>query len=387
MTPGGPSPPRILVLSGGLIHLVHQLAVARTLQEEGGTMGMASLAIVITGVLRKQPAALAAMHQELECWLAVLRRSQPDVFEGITLIRDLEELKPNRWDVALLNNQWLEGQRQLVQRLAIASVVVCGDGFGVYYRCARELRAILPSLLHLPIPERGRTVHYRLNGQQPLWHRPPSASRPVSPNLQKKLFESLVMALRERAVAEIDLCLANSTAGRPLWLCSIPNLAHQFPGQQMDRQILYAWCQHLRAQQGFCFERDKLLLIDHPKAPPHGSFGLMRDPWLSPPVRSALPLEVLIRLLLEVRPEAEVVVCGMTSALFGVCQLTNARLHWLSLAPLWRHNPNYRRRPLELLHRWLRKKRMILLSRQSPSGSQMHQPSVPHLPGPTVGNA
>ncbi len=364
MSPGGPSPPRILVVSGGLIHLVHQLAVACTLLDEGGMRGPTSMAIVLTGVLRRQPAALAAMHLELESWLVLLRQRQPERFQGLTLIRELDLLEPHQWDVALLNNQWLEGQRQLVERLAIASLVVCGDGFGVYYRCARELRAVLPSLLNLSIPEPGRIVQYRVNGSQPRWHRPPRLALPISRNIQRALFETQVIALRERARGELAFCLANSAPDRPLWLCSIPNLAHQFPGQQMGKQILDAWCLALKRQRGFCFEQDRLLLIDHPKAPQNGSFGLMHDPWLSAPVRSALPLEVLIRLLTEARPDAAVVVCGMTSALFGVRELTTAQVHWLSTAPLWRYNPHYRQRPLEFLHRWLRKTRVAHLTRR-----------------------
>jgi len=42
---------------------------------------------------------------------------------------------------------------------------------------------------------------------------------------------------------------------------------------------------------------------------------------------------------------------------------------WLPLWPLWRHNPNYRRKPLEFLHRGLRLARMALLTGQrEPTG-------------------
>ena len=68
------------MLTGGLIHLVHQLAVVATLLPEAET----PIAILITGVLRKQPAALAALHADLERWLAVLRHRHP-VFAGIRL--------------------------------------------------------------------------------------------------------------------------------------------------------------------------------------------------------------------------------------------------------------------------------------------------------------
>jgi hypothetical protein len=45
-----------------------------------------------------------------------------------------------------------------------------------------------------------------------------------------------------------------------------------------------------------------------------------------------------------------------------VRQLTGASVVWLPLAPLWRWNPGYRRRPLEFLHRCLRVRRMALLT-------------------------
>jgi hypothetical protein len=56
----------------------------------------------------------------------------------------------------------------------------------------------------------------------------------------------------------------------------------------------------------------------------------------------------------------------MTSALYAVRALTEAQVSWLSLAPLWRTNPLYRRRPLEWVHRWLRQRRMALLTAQRP---------------------
>ena len=74
---------------------------------------------------------------------------------------------------------------------------------------------------------------------------------------------------------------------------------------------------------------------------------------------------MLIALLQEARPQAQVVVCGMTSALYGVRRLNGAPVVWLSLLPLWRHNPHYRRRPLEFLHRSLRMARMALLTAQA----------------------
>ena len=99
MTPRS-TPPRILVLSGGLIHLVHQLAVVRALLLErvGGAplateaplAACASIAILFTGVLRKQPAALAALEAELERWLTVLRRQRPE-FRGIQVVEAPED--------------------------------------------------------------------------------------------------------------------------------------------------------------------------------------------------------------------------------------------------------------------------------------------------------
>jgi hypothetical protein len=177
------------------------------------------------------------------------------------------------------------------------------------------------------------------------------------------LFATLVQALRDRGAAEVDQCLGLAPPGRPLWLCSVPNLAHQFPGERMPLAVLRLWAEGLRSE-GFDPALDRLLLIDHPKAPPGGSFGPLTEAWLAPPLRSSLPLEVLIHLLGEAEPERDIQVCGMTSALYGVRALTEARVSWLSLAPLWHTNPHYRQRPLEWLHRWLRQRRMALLTAQ-----------------------
>lgn len=363
-----PPPPRLLVLSGGVIHLVHQLAVVRLCLlagEQGTFTGNApTITILITGVLRKQPKALAALHADLERWLAVLRHQHPE-FAGIRLAAAPEALAPGAWDLAVLNNQWLVGQREVVERLGIRELVVCGDGLGIYYRCARELRALVPSLLNLPIREPGRTVRYVLSGRQPGWHRPPVPPEPAPEAARLQLFANLVEALRERGAAELAHALAQAVPGRPLWLCSVPNLAHQFPGEQMPLEVLRLWAKGLR-QEGFDPTRDRLLLIDHPKAPPGGSFGPWREPWLAPPLRSSLPLEVLIQLLSEARPGEDLRVCGMTSALYGVRALTEAQVSWLGLAPLWHTNRRYRRKPLEWLHRWLRQKRMALLTGQLP---------------------
>lgn len=356
-----PQPPRILVLTGGLIHLVHQLAVVSTLLPD--RVDGAPIAILITGVLRKQPAALAGMHGEIGRWVSLLRRRLPEAFGALQLVESAEELEPGRWDWALLNSQWLTSQRQVIEQLGIRQLVVCGDGLGVYYRCPRELRAIVPSLLGRPIAEPGCLVRYVISGRQPRWHRPPLPPEPVPEARRRQLFLSLVEALRQNGTAEVAHCLSHAIADRPLWLCSVPNLAHQFPGQRLPQAVLRQWCRQLQ-RQGFRPEIDRLQLVDHPKAPEGGSFGPLTEPWLAPPLRSSLPLEVLIRLVQEAHPEGTVVVCGMTSALYGVRELTAAKVSWLGLAPLWRHNPLYRRRPLEFLHRGLRKQRMALLTAQ-----------------------
>lgn len=124
--------PRILVLTGGLIHLVHQLAVANTLLPAHG--GPAPISIGITGVLRQQSEALASLHGEIQRWLRLLRQQQPETFGALQLMEQEEELEAGPWDWALLNSQWLVSQRQVVERLGIRQLVVCGDGLGVYYR-------------------------------------------------------------------------------------------------------------------------------------------------------------------------------------------------------------------------------------------------------------
>jgi hypothetical protein len=344
-----------------MVHLVHQLAVASTLLPERG--GSSPVAILITGVLRKQPERLAALHEEIERWLAVLRRWQPVRFGAIQLATHPDQLPSHPWEVALVNNQWVVSQRDVVEQLDIRQVVVCGDGLGVYYRCPRELRAILPSLLGLPIREPGHSVRYVLSGRQPRWHRPPIAPEPVPELFRRELFSTLVDAFRLRGDPEVRQCLRHASGQRPLWLCSVPNLAHQFPDQRMPAEVLRLWAEGL-GHQGFDPRVDRLQLIDHPKAPVKGSFGPLSEPWLAPPLRSSLPLEVLIHLLREAHPQREIRVCGMTSALYAVRVLTEAQVSWLSLAPLWHTNALYRRRPLEWVHRWLRQRRMALLTAQ-----------------------
>lgn len=352
-------PPRILVLTGGLIHLVHQLAVASALGPEGDHPP--AIHIVVTGVLRRKPEALAGIHREIGAWLAVLRQTLPRSQGGVHLVEEPADLEAGPWDWALLNNQWLETQRQVINQLGIQRIVVCGDGLGVYYRCPRELRALAPSLLGLPIREPGRTVRYVLSGRQPRWHRPPLAPEPAPQACRRELFGTLVEALRERGRPELEAVLQQARPQRPLWLCSVPNLAHQFPGERIPQEVLRSWVSDLE-REGFRPRFDRLQLVDHPKAPAGGSFGPLTEPWLAPPLRSSQPLEVLIALLQEGRPEIDVVVCGMTSALYGVRALTGARVCWLGMAPLWRHNPRYRSKPLEFLHRALRKHRMAWLT-------------------------
>jgi hypothetical protein len=351
--------PRILVLTGGLIHLVHQLAVASTL----GTGGdhPPAIHILVTGVLRRKPEALAGIHREIGAWLSVLQRQLPRGYGGVHLVEQPAELELGPWDWALLNNQWLETQRQVIDQLGIQRIVVCGDGLGVYYRCPRELRALAPSLLGLPIREPGRTVRYVLSGRQPRWHRPPLPPEPEPQARRRELFGTLVEALRERGRSELGAVLQQAQPERPLWLCSVPNLAHQFPGERMPQEVLRSWVSDLE-REGFRPRFDRLQLVDHPKAPAGGSFGPLTEAWLAPPLRSSLPLEVLIALLQEARPEGGMVVFGMTSALYGVRALTPAQVGWLGMAPLWRHNPRYRSKPLEFLHRALRKHRMAWLT-------------------------
>lgn len=367
MTAGPERPRRILVLSGGLIHLVHQLAVVRGLPGPVASPPP-GIAVLITGVLTRNPEALAALQDTIEPWFERLRQDGDGCWAELQLVCEPQALPQGPWDLVCLNNQWQTNQREWMERLAIPQLLVCGDGLGLYYRCARELRALLPSLLGRPIREPGRRVRYVLSGRQPRWHRPPLAPLPPPLAQRRHLFALLVESLRQRGAAELEACLAIWAPGRPLWLCSVPNLAHQFPGDRIAPAVLQRWRRQLERQHGFRSDVDRLLLLDHPKAPPGGSFGALQDPWLAGPLRSTLPLEVLIALLQQARPEAEVVVCGMTSALYGVRRLNGARVVWLSLLPLWRHNRNYRRRPLEFLHRSLRLARMALLTAQEEPG-------------------
>jgi hypothetical protein len=73
--------------------------------------------------------------------------------------------------------------------------------------------------------------------------------------------------------------------------------------------------------------------------------------------------------LREARPQSPIHVCGMTSALYGARRLNGAEVIWLPLAPLWAHNPRYRRSPLEFLHRSLRLARMAGLTAQNEGGA------------------
>jgi hypothetical protein len=356
---------RVLVMTGGLIHLVHQLAVLTTLPETQHNKGKpATIAVLVTGVLTKDAAALGGLQQTLERWFTLLRQRDPSHFERLHLVRQEADLPAEGWDLCLLNNQWVSSQRSVLERLDIPELVVCGDGLGLYYRCARELRAVLPSLLNRPIPESSRRVRYVLSGRQPIWHRPPQAATAPPDAERARLFALLVESQRQEAATAISLCLSASDPPRPLWLCSVPNLAHQFPEHHIPLAVLEGWQRRLVRRHGFDPRWDRLLLIDHPKAPPDGSFGSLRAPWLAEPLRSAVALEVLVQLLRERHRDRRIVVAGLTSALYGVQKLTGAEVAWLGLGPLWRGNLLYRRRPLEFLHRWLRVVRMAKLTSQ-----------------------
>ena len=360
----------MLVLTGGLVHLVHQLAVVRNLPEivaaiepsTGPAAPPPPIGVLITGVLRRDPGALAAHHAAIERWLELLRQGDPVAFAELRLLANEGEAASQRWRVGCLNSQWQAAQRELVERLDLCELVVCGDGLGIYYRCARELRALMPSLLNQPIPEPGRRVRYVLSGRQPFWHRPPVPAEPAPESLRLVLFHSLVTSQAEAAEAGLRLCQEAASRGRPIWLCSVPNLAHQFPGRRIPRSVLERWRRQLERRHGFDSTRDRLVLIDHPKAPTGGSFGPLHEPWLAGPLRTAVSLEVLVELLIRRQPGRLLVVCGLTSALYGVRHLTGAQVAWLGLAPLWRGNPLYRHRPLEFLHRGLRVARMAWLT-------------------------
>lgn len=367
----GPSP-AVLVLTGGLVHLVHQLAVVRDLPELLAAspgrppQGPPAIGLLVTGVLRRDPLALAAVHEAIERWLPALRQLDPAAFGGLRLLREEGEVPAERWTIACLNSQWQEGQRRWLGALDLHELVVCGDGLGIYYRCARELRALLPSLLRRPIPEPGRRVRYVLSGPHPRWHRPPVAAAAVPEGRRRQIFATLVASQRAAAEPWVRLCLATTDPERPLWLCSVPNLAHQFPGSRLPAEVLEAWRKQLQRRHGFDPARDRLVLIDHPKAPPEGSFGPRPEAWLAGPLRTGVALEVLVACLQQARPERPVVVAGLTSALYGVQRLTAADVVWLALAPLWWANPLYRRQPLEFLHRWLRVARMAWITGSAP---------------------
>ncbi|MCP9849550.1 hypothetical protein [Cyanobium sp. Morenito 9A2] len=352
---------QVLVLTGGLIHLVNQLAVVFDLPEVQASG--AEVGLMFTGVITGDAQGLGAQHQAVQNWLAVLQREDPVHFGAVELISCAEDLRPG-WDLVCLNNLWQGAQRDPVERFGIATVVVGGDGLGLYYRTGRELRAILPSLLGCPIAFGDREVRYVLNGRQPFWHRPPGPAKPVSEAIRRQLFDALVASQRQRCQVFVQDCLERTPPNRPFWLCSVPNLAHQFPLNQLPFSVLERWLQQLGRGHGFDRQRDALLLIDHPKAPAWGSFGSDLPAGVSGRIRSAVPLEVLVRALEEAAPGRSIVVAGLSSALYGVRCLTGAAVVWLSLAPLWLGNRLYRRRPLEFLHRALRVRRMAQLTAQ-----------------------
>jgi hypothetical protein len=352
------------VLTGGLIHLVHQLAVLEALPESAASGGGSRcIAVLVTGVLTRDPLALSVLQEAIKRWFTLLRQHHPERYGHLVLIAEEASLPEGPWHLCLLNNQWVVGQRSVIERLDLRDLVVCGDGLGLYYRCARELRALLPSLLNRPIAEPGRRVRYGLSGPQPLWHRPPQPALGPSPAERTRLFGLLVDSQRREASASVAPFLAAGDPSRPLWLCSVPNLAHQFPGRRIPTAVLEGWLAGLERRHGFDRLRDRLLLIDHPKAPPDGSFGAVERAWLVGPLRSMVALEVLVQVLLEASPKRRIVVAGLTSALYGVRQLTGVEVVWFAMAPLWQGNPLYRRQPLEFVHRWLRRVRMARLTR------------------------
>ena len=125
MSPAAENPPAVLVLTGGLIHLVHQLAVVRALPElvNGDHTAPAAIGVLVTGVLRRDPAAVASLHARIEPWLERLRQLDPQGFRGLQLLRDDEAAAARRWSIACLNNQWVVGQRQVIERLALTDQI------------------------------------------------------------------------------------------------------------------------------------------------------------------------------------------------------------------------------------------------------------------------
>ncbi|EAQ75527.1 MULTISPECIES: hypothetical protein [unclassified Synechococcus] len=352
-------PPRVLVLSGGLIHLANQLAVVLERPELRG--GAAEISVLLTGAITWDPLRLAEQHRAIERWLEQLRQLDSQRLASVQLIRKPETLEPGTFDLACLNNQWQQVQRDPCEQLEIPTWLICGDGLGLYYRCARELKAIPPSLLNLPIREPGRRVHTALVGAQPCWHRPHGPIDPVPLGTRARLFEALVASFSEACKPFVEDCLAATRPDRALWLCSLPNLAHQFPGTRLPPELLGAWIDQL---PGFDPSLDRLLLIEHPKAPTAGSLGSEPPPGVVAVLRSAVPVEVLVRALERAAPGRRLVVAGLTSALYGVRSLSGAEVVWLGLRPLWTHNPRYRRHPLEFLHRLVRVRRMAWLTRR-----------------------
>ncbi|WP_094555974.1 hypothetical protein [Synechococcus sp. 1G10] len=351
--------PRVLVLSGGLIHLVNQLAVVLERPELRG--GAAEIALLLTGAITWDPLRLAEQHRAIERWLEQLRQLDPEAMAPVHLVREPETLEPDTYDLACLNNQWQQVQRDPCEQLGIPTWLICGDGLGIYYRCARELKAILPSLLNRPIPEPGRRVHTVLEGAQPHWHRPHGPVDPVPLGTRARLFEALVASFGAACQPFVEACLAATQPERALWLCSLPNLAHQFPGERLPPELLEAWIAQL---SGFDPSLDRLLLLEHPKAPASGSFGPEPPAGVAAVLRSAVPVEVLVRTLQQAAPGRRLVVAGLTSALYGVRSLSGAEVVWLGLRPLWTHNPRYRHHPLEFLHRLVRVRRMAWLTQR-----------------------
>ena len=99
---GADVPPAVLVLTGGLVHLVHQLAVLRDLPELAPAPRPAgdpspppappAIGLLVTGVLRHDPQALARVHGAIARWLPALRQLDPLAFGGVRLLAQEDEV-------------------------------------------------------------------------------------------------------------------------------------------------------------------------------------------------------------------------------------------------------------------------------------------------------
>ncbi len=318
---------RVLMLSGGLVHVVHQLAVRDQLG-----LATAPTTVLFTGVLRlRHPERLEALQERARGWLSPW---------GIQVATELPE---GPWPVVLLNNEWQHWQTHLCEQVQPCQRWICGDGLGLYYRCRDEWEALASSLADLwrrPAAEPGRG--YALAGPQPFWHRPPGPYLQVEPWRWQTWFDRLLCSAPPPL--EHDP-LRHARHG----VLALPSLGEEFPGRSLPLELLLAWRRRLPQPQL------PLLVLDHPKAPPGGSFGHQSLPariHLQPP--GPEPLEVW----LAQRRSQVAWVAGLSSALYGVQQLLHLPIQVLPAASLWRHNPLYR--PLSAAYRlrWLRIQRL-----------------------------